>query len=261
MLRRISLASIAFFCTLFLTPIFSWSQTQTNSNKTNEIDPSKPSNLYSSINFSGEWQKLSGNVNTYGTRISASYAISEKNLLQVELPLMYNDQSKKFGIGDIRARYFGLLLKDDSKTINSFGGSIDIFAPTGSMQNGLGTGSWMIAPGIIAGITVSPKILLYPILSYVHVTKPDIAGASATNGGSFEIISVFDLGAASWIQITPKYAINDFKNNGNSNLNFRFDWGKMIKDDLSIGAEVFFEVKNKSGLQQTFQISIAKFFH
>src|SRR5690606_15354639 len=98
--KLFSLLSVTLLIATLLIPLLSRAQTETIYGKTNEIDPSKPSNLYSSVNFSGEWQKLSGNVNTHGTRISASYAISEKNLLQVELPFMYNNQSKKIGIGD-----------------------------------------------------------------------------------------------------------------------------------------------------------------
>lgn len=236
-------------------------QNSENQNNTAEIDPSKPSNLYSSLAVSGERQHAAGNVNTWGTRIYGSFAPSERQLLQVELPLLYNAFSKKFGIGDIRGRYFGLIKKNDKQVFNSFGGSLDVFFPSGSREKGLGSGSWIIAPGILAGITVSPKVLLYPIVSFVHVTKPDFKSAKATNGSSIEVISVFDLGSAAWLQFTPKFSINDFKNRDNSNLNFRLNLGKMIKEDLSISGEVLVEVKNKMGLQNCVQVSVAKFFN
>lgn len=225
-----------------------------------EIDPSKPSNLYSSVEVSGEWQQSEGSIHTWGTRISGSYAPSERHLLQVELPFVYHTGSGKMGIGDLRGRYFGLVKKDDTKVVSALGGSLDVFFPTGNRAYGLGSGSWIIAPGIIAGITLSPKVLVYPIVSFVHITKPHLDGAKASNGGSIEVLSVFDLGANAWLQFTPKFSINDFENKQNTNINFRLNLGKMVKEDLSLAAEAFWEAKSKFGPQHGFQLSIGKYF-
>lgn len=225
-----------------------------------EIDPSKPSNLYSSLEISGEWQQMAGKTNVWGTRLTGSYAPSEKHLLQVEIPVLYQPASKSGGIGDIRARYFGLVRKDDTKKVNAFGGSLDVFLPTGSLNNGLGSGSWIVAPGIIAGITLSPRMLIYPIVSFVHITKPDLEGSKALNGGSIEVLSVLDLGSASWLQFSPKYSLNDFANSCNTSLNFRLSLGKMLREDISMAGEVFYEAQNKLGLQNSAQLSFAKYF-
>jgi hypothetical protein len=72
---------------------------------TTQIDPSKPSNLYTQINANLEWQSSSSN-NLYGVRANVQYAFNPNNLFLFEVPLLYNSKGSASGLGDLRLRYF-----------------------------------------------------------------------------------------------------------------------------------------------------------
>jgi hypothetical protein len=103
-----------------------------------EIDASKPTNFYTMLDNTLENTNSPGQ-NVMGYRGKLMYAPSEAHLILGELPLLYNDRTEKFGVGDIRARYFYLPYKNYDKLFGAFGPSIDIFAPTGNFENGIGS--------------------------------------------------------------------------------------------------------------------------
>ncbi len=75
-----------------------------------EIDPSKPTNLYSFIDFNFEWQGF-GQGETVGLRVMPTWAINDQNMVQTEIPIQRADFESieaATGVGDIRIRYFGL---------------------------------------------------------------------------------------------------------------------------------------------------------
>ena len=128
-----------------------------------EIDASKPTNFYSFIDNTLEYQ-TSSNQNIFGYRGNLTLAPSSEHLVLAEIPLMYNDRTSKFGLGDIRVRYFWLPYKDYSRFIGAFGPSIDIFAPTGSYADGLGSSSWVVSPGMTVGLMVADFIQFFPMV-------------------------------------------------------------------------------------------------
>jgi hypothetical protein len=146
-------------------------QDSTTTNSTPEIDPSKPTNLYTQVNIGFEFQS-SKTEKKYGPRVNVQYAVNQNNLFLLELPLQYNDQTRRFGLSDTRVRYFSILKRNISKKFIALGTLVDVTIPTGSYGNGLGSSSWSFAAGTIFGLLISPKISLFPGLSYVHVTKP-----------------------------------------------------------------------------------------
>ena len=86
-------------------------------NKKN-IDPSKPTNLYTQVNTNLEYQ-AGKNQNLFGIRANVQYAFNPDNLLLVELPLLNNDRTSKFGLGDTRVRYFNAIKRNISKSFNA----------------------------------------------------------------------------------------------------------------------------------------------
>ena len=120
MLKKI----ILFVC--LISASVSFAQTE----DTVEIDPSKPTNLYTQINTLGELNAYDG-FNTYGTRINFQYAFNPDNLVLAEVPLLYNDASSKFGLSDIRVRYFRAVKRNISKSIIAIAPFADITIPTG----------------------------------------------------------------------------------------------------------------------------------
>lgn len=156
---------------LSLTSLLTFSlKAQEQKETTKDIDPSNPTNLYTQVNGSLEYQD-GKTANLYGVRANVQYAFNPDNLMLVELPLLHNDLTDKTGIGDMRVRYFHVAKKGITKSFIAIVPFVDVSIPLGNYENGLGTSSWSLAGGVVGGFVVSPKLSLFPGISYVHITK------------------------------------------------------------------------------------------
>lgn len=178
-----------------------------------EIDASKPTNFYSLLDNTLE-NTFYTNQNVMGYRGKLTYAPSEAHLILAELPLLYNDRTEKFGLGDIRVRYFYLPYKNYSKFLGAFGPSVDIFTPTGSLKNGLGSGRWIISPGLTFGLMAADWIQFFPIISYQYASEqvkdvPEGVDNKATHGLTFQVIIPVVFSEKFFVQVTPIYRMND----------------------------------------------------
>ncbi|BDD02150.1 hypothetical protein [Persicobacter psychrovividus] len=194
-----------------------------------KIDASKPTNFYTLMDNQVEFSPGSNQV---GYRASIMYSPAEKHLFMGELPILYNTQTKAGGVGDVRFRYFYLSHKDYSKTIGAFGPSIDVFAPTGDAEKGLGTGRFIVSPGLTAGIMVADWIQFFPVLSYMYQSKK-INGAPQVresipmpddremHGMSFQVITPIVFSERFFTMITPIYQLPDFRH-GTTNVACEF---------------------------------------
>lgn len=136
-----------------------------------DIDPSKPTNLYTQINANLEYQ-AGKNQNLYGVRANVQYAFNPDNLLLIELPFLYNDRTSKFGVGDMRVRYFNAIKRNISPSFIAIAPFADVTIPMGSYENGIGSSVWSVAGGVVFGFIATKKLSLFPGISYVHITKP-----------------------------------------------------------------------------------------
>ena len=155
------------------------------------------------------------NQNVYGYRGKLTLALSDAHMVLFEAPLLYNDRTSKFGLGDLRARYFFLPYKNYDKTIGAFGASIDVFVPTGSFENGLGSGRFIMSPGLTVGIMAADWIQFFPIASYQYASKPTYSNPSpaadmATHGFSFQVITPIIFSEKFFMQVTPVIKLNNF---------------------------------------------------
>ncbi len=180
------------------------------------IDASKPTNFYSLLDNTIENTSSPGQ-NVFGYRGKVMLAPSEKHLILAELPLMYNDRTEEFGIGDIRTRYFYLPYKNYDKFLGAFGPSVDVFAPTGNYRDGLGSGRWIISPGFTVGMMASDWIQFFPIVSYQYSSLPQYSDPSpeedqVTHGVTFQVITPIVFSEKFFVQVTPVFKINDVDN-------------------------------------------------
>ena len=178
-----------------------------------QIDASKPTNFYSMLDNTLE-NTSSPRQNVMGYRGKITFAPSEAHLILGEVPLLYNDRTSKFGVGDIRARYFWLPYKNYDKLFGAFGPSIDVFVPTGSFENGLGSGRWIVSPGVSVGLMVADWIQFFPIVSYQYASKPVYDNPTpemdkSTSGLTFQVITPVVFSEKFFMQITPIYRMND----------------------------------------------------
>lgn len=179
-----------------------------------EIDASKPTNFYTQLYNHLEYDSRKSGGDVMGYRAEFMFAPSEAHLILAELPLLYHNGTDKFGIGDFRARYFYLPYKNYDKFIGAFGPSVDIYAPTGSYENGLGSSSWLIQPGVTVGLMAADWIQLFPILSYQYTSKPSSdaipeAFRKEQHGISFQIIAPIIFSDKFFMQITPIYTASN----------------------------------------------------
>jgi hypothetical protein len=164
MKKSIRILGLFLLCTIFV-------KAQDASPLKNEIDPTKPTNLYTQVNAAFEYQS-GKSVDRYGVRFNVQKAFNPDNLLLLEIPLLYNDGTNKFGLSDIRVRYFTAVKRNISKTFIAIVPFADVSIPTGQYNNGLGTSNWSFAAGSVFGFVISKQLSLFPGASYVHITKP-----------------------------------------------------------------------------------------
>ncbi|MBD0400032.1 hypothetical protein [Flammeovirga sp. EKP202] len=195
---------IFYFLLLFL-PHFIFAQ--------EEIDASKPTNFYTQLYNHLEYNYAKNGPDTYGYRAEFMLAPSEAHLILAELPLLHNTGTDKTGIGDFRARYFYLPYKNYDKFLGAFGPSVDVFAPTGNYDHGLGSGAWLIQPGVTVGLMIAEWIQAFPILSYQYTSSPVIERPGLfqdpQHGISFQVIAPIILSDKMFLQVTPIYTASN----------------------------------------------------
>ena len=182
-----------------------------------EVDASKPTNFYPLLDTSLEYNSRDAGGNLFGIRASLTYPPSDAHTFTVELPLLYNSETEQFGLGDSRLRYFFLPYRNYDKFFGSFGPSIDIFAPTGSFENGLGAGSWSLSPGVMVGLMIADWIQTFPVASYLLGTKPSTdlipeEEKKVTHGISLQAITPIVFSEVFFMQVTPVWSIGDATN-------------------------------------------------
>ena len=177
------------------------------------IDSSKPTNFYTFLENNLEYTDSPGQK-VYGYRGNLTYAPSPEHLVLGELPLLYNDRTSKFGLGDLRARYFWLPYKDYDRFLGAFGPSLDVYAPTGSVEDGLGSSRWVLSPGVTVGLMAADWIQFFPILSYQYQSKPGsdlVADQTDKQGYTFQVIVPIVFNDRLFAQVTPVYQANEIE--------------------------------------------------
>lgn len=195
-----------------------WSSTVLGQQESAETrDNSKPTNVYSQIDNFLEYM-WSPDLETFGYNPRITYAPNADNLILAEIPLLYSSKTERFGLGDIRLRYFGIPYRDYTKFFGSFGASVDVFLPTGKVEDGLGSSSWRVSPGVIFGFILNEAgtVSLFPVISYIYTSRPtsDLIpedSKEVDHGFNIQVISSFVLSDDAFIQVTPIYDVKDLK--------------------------------------------------
>lgn len=186
-----------------------------------EVDASKPTNLYTQVNIQGEYSSLKSGTNLYGMRGNIQYTFNPDNLLMAEVPLLYNDTTNKFGLSDLRVRFFTVPKRNISKNIIAIAPFIDVTMPTGSFKNGLGGDVWSVGVGSVVGITLSKKVSLFPGISGVWVSEPNDYPGKSHFGVNIQSNASFILGKQTFLFVNPIITILD-KTNFSSEFNLNY---------------------------------------
>jgi len=131
------------------------------------FNPADPTAAASHIEATGEYNK-GPDVKAPLFRLTYDVDWGEgKYSFTTEIPYGsadYSDGMSATGLGDIRLRYFHRLFSasDPDKSVQTIVGSLDVFAPTGNASEGLGLGTWLIAPTVIFDIPLSERWSVFP---------------------------------------------------------------------------------------------------
>jgi len=204
-----------------------------DSTKSKNIDPSKPTNLYTQVNLNMEYQNRTG-ADVWGPRINVQKAFNPNNMAIVEVPFQFNTETGKFGISDLRVRYFNVLKRNISKKFIALAAFTDITAPTGKYENGLGTSNWSLAFGVITGFTFSKRFSFFPGISYIHLTKPTTESIpdqfkTVSDGIGLQLNASVILNKSTFIFINPIPSFLNTNGDWNSNWLAEFSFNKIIK--------------------------------
>ena len=218
------------FTFLFLTNFF---RTSAQESTTPHFDPSKPTNVYNRLSNNLEYNFLKNGSRTFGYR--ANFVLvshNQRNSVHIEIPLLYSTFSQKFGLSDIRFRYYWIPYKDYSKKPGAFGFLLDSYMPVGSLKYGLGRGRWIFAPGLSTAF-VFGRFSTFPIVSYLYSSeikgvKIPSPGTGALSGYMIQSICVYKF-RKSYLDCTPIFMKNSYSNSGKDDFVLEGNYLYMIK--------------------------------
>src|SRR5689334_6934808 len=94
------------------------------------IDPSKPTNQYTRLSNNIEYTFSKAGRKIFGYRANFIWASRRQHhSLYSELPLLYSTSSKRFGLSDMRFRYYWVPYKDYDRKPGAFGFAVDSYVP------------------------------------------------------------------------------------------------------------------------------------
>lgn len=207
-----------------------------------EIDASKPTNLYTQVNVLPEYQKIKNGSDLYGSRFNIQYAANADNLFIIEVPFLHSMATKKTGLSDLRVRYFSAVKRNITPRLIALAPFVDITAPTGSVKNGLGAGSWSLSAGAVIGYIVTSRFAVFPGVGYVHITKPNYLADSIsfkTNGIGLQLNGSYSFTKRTFMFINPTPSF----------INTNGTWKSFWSGDFSLNRIV---VPNKLKLNVSF---------
>jgi len=227
------------------------------------IDPSKPTNFYTRLSNNLEYNFTKSGKKTFGYRANFNWASrNQHHSLLAELPLLYSVSSKKFGLSDMRFRYYWVPYKNYAKKPGAFGFAIDTYMPTGNMQDGLGRGRWIIASGLSTAF-VFGKFSTFPYFYYLYSSKINNDKLSddsrkALNGYIIQSVCVFKIDKKSYLDWTPIFIKNSYSNAGKNDFVMEGNYLYMVKENkMQIGC---FARKYFRGKSTTIRASMRLYF-
>jgi hypothetical protein len=228
-----TISTISLVCLSFLCSLKSISQITT---PVGHIDPSKPTNQYTRLSNNLEYNFLKSGQRTYGYRANFIWASRRQHhSLYMELPLLFATSSKKFGLSDMRFRYYWVPYKNYAKKPGAFGFAVDSYIPTGKLEDGLGRNRWILATGMSTAF-VFGRFSTYPYIYYLYSSeirsdKLSPAAKRSLHGYIIQSICVYNITKHSYLDFTPIFIKNSYSNGGKDDVVVEGNYLYMVKQN------------------------------
>jgi hypothetical protein len=216
-------------------------ETNAQNSTPGRIDPSKPTNFYTRLSNNLEYNIGKNGKRTYGYRANFAWASRRQHhWLYAELPLLYSNTFQKFGIGDMRFRYYWVPYRNYKKKPGAFGLAFDSYIPTGKSEIDLGRNRWIIAAGLSTAF-VFGKFSTFPYFYYLYSgkimsDKISPQNKKELNGYIIQTICVYNIDKKSYLDFTPIFMKNSYSNQGQNDIVLEGNYLYMIKKNkLQVG--------------------------
>jgi len=162
----------------------------------------------------------------------------------------------KSGITDSRVRFFHVPIRNEAPDafVSSMGWSIDAYLPFGDLEDGLGSGNYTFAPGVIwshdlAGWSLSPNLIYQ--FTWANDDLGDLLGDDdprRSQAARVELNLAIDTPDRYWLLVTPAYTWG-VKNADDGGFIKAFS-GFHINSQMSLGLELQWNFEVRQGRLQ-----------
>lgn len=155
---------------------------ESNAQEKKDFNPADPTQAATSLVLMPEFDK-SDEYKAYGTRLTFDRDWAEgKYSINVEIPYAkvdFNDGGSETGLADIRTRIFIKIYEKEDAKLQNMIFNLDVFLPTGNAEEGFGSGTFMLVPGIIFNFPVSERFSIFPNPRFQFTTGKTLSRSSA----------------------------------------------------------------------------------
>jgi hypothetical protein len=222
-------------------------------------DPSDVTRLVTSVSPVIEFHRYENedlpDDSLWEVKVEGQYS-RESILLLADVGYGHRTGTNESGIVDSRVRFFHVPYRNDNDSawVSSAGWSIDSYIPFGNVDKGLGSGNWVLAPGIIwthnlPVVTVAPN-LSYQITWANDDLDDDIGSGEPDDSRAVraEINLAVDVPDRYWLLVTPAYTWG-LRNTDDGGF-IKVFTGINLNTSMSLGLEVQWNYDVRNGVLQ-----------
>jgi len=244
-------------------------------------NPSNPLQVKSHLDVFFQTYNFQENGRLSATRFIYNQHIKTRHLITADLPLLltdYTGQETNIGLGDLKLKYMFIANTNEGEgAYKTLALLLDIHTPTGNTEKGLGTGTFIFAPGISTKLMFTNRLNLYPKISYAfsmtdatYIAAPIGSGilpdpntdedekAKSSNLIIEVPVVVEFINSAGWLKVSPSYAYNFVTNK--SSTDFVGELGWMLNMNWGVSFESYVHAWGEQSIKSIFSLNMYFYF-
>jgi hypothetical protein len=202
--------------------------------------------------------------------------LSPHDLIYFETPIVladWDERSPRIGLGDFLLEYQRVLYAtddDDGRGLEALALSFDLITPTGSVENGVGNGAWVIYPSLTGLFQLTETLTLVPTAGYLHslgqvysrplsVGRPKserVGGDARVFQVGVNLIQTFDNGT--WFLVSPDFSYD--LESDQTTLELRAGFGVPLSQSSTVGVQFAQHLGGPAAAERSISISFSRFF-